>query len=67
MQRKKKKTVTKIWNNTNIKEETRSMGLSQFIFVSEKLLIRSHQCDSTTMPIAKVTARKLASKQIEDI
>lgn len=43
VQKKKRKKVTKIWNNTNIEEETRSMRLSQFIFVNEKLLIRSHQ------------------------
>lgn len=43
VQRRKTKKVTKIWNNTNIKAETRSMRLSQFIFVNEKLLIRSHQ------------------------
>lgn len=43
VQKKKRKKVTKIWNNTNTEEETRSMRLSQFIFVNEKLLIRSHQ------------------------
>lgn len=42
-QKKKTKKVTKIWTNTNIKEETMNMRLSQFIFVNEKLLIRSHQ------------------------